>query len=120
MGTTNLIIAIEPESSLHISNFYEQFEELIEIAKENHQVLITTHWYGFLPIVTQGTATQLKKGSIKITTDFFSVYLREFIRQGKRKQKIKNKKASLSDYRIKSYNDLIQSIIISIIQDPPL
>lgn len=121
--TTNLIIAIdEPESSLHISNCYEQFEKLIEIAKENHQVLITTHWYGFLPIVTQGTATSINKGlDNKITTDFFSLSnFREFIKQAKEKHKKSKIKAPLSiDYRIKSYNDLIQSIIISIIQDPP-
>ena len=59
---SNLIIAIdEPESSLHVSSCYQQFEKLIEIAKENHQVLITTHWYGFLPIVTEGTATSINK-----------------------------------------------------------
>lgn len=121
--TSNLIIAIdEPESSLHINNCYEQFEKLIEIAKENHQILITTHWYGFLPIVTQGTATSINKGpDNKITTEFFSLSnFREFIKQEKEKLKKTKAKGSLSiDYRIKSYNDLIQSIIISIIQDPP-
>ncbi|WP_281298557.1 AAA family ATPase [Flavobacterium limnophilum] len=121
--TTNLIIAIdEPESSLHISNCYEQFEKLIEIAKENHQILITTHWYGFLPIVTQGTATSINKGlDNKITIDFFSLSnFREFIKQEKERHKKAKVKGPLSiDYRIKSYNDLIQSIIISIIQDPP-
>lgn len=121
--TTNLIIAIdEPESSLHISSCYEQFEKLIEIAKENHQILITTHWYGFLPIVTDGTATSINKGlDNKITTDFFSLSnFREFIKQEKEKHKKSKVKGSLSiDYRIKSYNDLIQSVVISIIQDPP-
>ncbi|PZX95370.1 hypothetical protein DOS84_02055 [Flavobacterium aquariorum] len=121
--TTNLIIAIdEPESSLHISNCYEQFEKLIEIAKENHQILITTHWYGFLPIVTEGTATSINKGlDNKITTDFFSLSnFREFIKQEKERHKKAKVKGPLSiDYRIKSYNDLIQSVIISIIQDPP-
>lgn len=121
--TTNLIIAIdEPESSLHINNCFEQFEKLIEIAKENHQILITTHWYGFLPIVTQGTATSINKGlDNKITTDFFSLSnFREFIKQEKERHKKAKTKTPLSiDYRIKSYNDLIQSIVISIIQDPP-
>jgi AAA15 family ATPase/GTPase len=121
--TTNLIIAIdEPESSLHISNCYEQFEKLIEIAKENHQILITTHWYGFLPIVTQGTATSINKGlDNKISIDFFSLSnFREFIKQEKERHKKAKVKGPLSiDYRIKSYNDLIQSVIISIIQDPP-
>jgi hypothetical protein len=43
-------------------------------------------------LLHQGTATQLKKGSIKITTDFFSVYFREFIKQAKENRKIKIKK----------------------------
>jgi ABC-type Mn2+/Zn2+ transport system ATPase subunit len=120
---SNLIIAIdEPESSLHVSSCYEQFEKLIEIAKENHQVLITTHWYGFLPIVTKGTATSINKSSDnKITTNFFSLSnFREFIKQEKaRHKKEKNKEPLSIDYRIKSYNDLIQSIITSIIQEEP-
>ncbi|GAA4271931.1 AAA family ATPase [Aquimarina gracilis] len=120
---SNLIIAIdEPESSLHISNCFEQFEKLIEIAKENHQILITTHWYGFLPIVTEGTATSINKGSDnKISTDFFSLSnFREFIKQEKERHKKAKIRGPLSiDYRIKSYNDLIQSIIISIIQEEP-
>ncbi|WP_121667468.1 AAA family ATPase [Mesonia aquimarina] len=120
---SNLIIAIdEPESSLHISNCYEQFEKLIEIARENHQILITTHWYGFLPIVTEGTATSINKNSDnKITTDFFSLSnFREFIKQEKERHKKAKIRGPLSiDYRIKSYNDLIQSITISLIQEEP-
>jgi len=120
---SNLILAIdEPESSLHISNCFEQFEKLIKIAKENHQILITTHWYGFLPIVTNGTATSINKNiENKITTDFFSLSnFREFIKQEKEKHKKQKIKGVLPiDYRIKSYNDLVQSIIISLIQDEP-
>jgi len=120
---SNLILAIdEPESSLHISNCFEQFEKLIKIAKENHQILITTHWYGFLPIVTNGSATSINKNSDnKITTDFFSLSnFREFIKQEKEKhKKLKIKGVLPIDYRIKSYNDLVQSIIISIIQEQP-
>ncbi|WP_233885878.1 AAA family ATPase [Tenacibaculum piscium] len=120
---SNLIIAIdEPESSLHVSSCYQQFEKLIEIAKENHQVLITTHWYGFLPIVTEGTATSINKSlDNKITTNFFSLSnFREFIKQEKaRHKKAKSREPLSIDYRIKSYNDLIQSIVISIIQEEP-
>lgn len=120
---SNLILAIdEPESSLHISNCFEQFEKLIKIAKENHQILITTHWYGFLPIVTNGTAKSINKNfDNKITTDFFSLSnFREFIKQEKEKHKKQKVKGVLPiDYRIKSYNDLVQSIIISLIQEEP-
>ncbi|MCG8883568.1 ATP-binding protein [Tenacibaculum finnmarkense] len=121
--TSNLIIAIdEPESSLHVSSCYQQFEKLIEIAKEGHQVLITTHWYGFLPIVTKGTATSINKSiDNKITSNFFSLSnFREFIKQEKARLKKEKSREPLSiDYRIKSYNDLIQSIVISIIQEEP-
>jgi ABC-type Mn2+/Zn2+ transport system ATPase subunit len=121
--TSNLIIAIdEPESSLHVSSCYQQFEKLTEIAKEGHQILITTHWYGFLPIVTKGTAISINKSiDNKITTNFFSLSnFREFIKQEKARLKKEKSKEPLSiDYRIKSYNDLIQSIVISIIQEEP-
>lgn len=45
-----IILAIdEPESSLEASNRFEQFSRLVEISEErNHQVLLTTHWYGLL------------------------------------------------------------------------
>ncbi|HAD78953.1 MAG TPA: hypothetical protein DCF99_05495 [Flavobacteriaceae bacterium] len=84
--------------------------------------MITTHWYGFLPIVTNGTATSINKNfDNKITTDFFSLSnFREFIKQEKEKHKKQKVKGVLPiDYRIKSYNDLVQSIIISLIQEEP-
>jgi AAA ATPase domain len=51
-----LILAIdEPESSMHMSQCYRQFLRLNEISsKFGHQVLITSHWYGFLPVIENG------------------------------------------------------------------
>lgn len=51
-----LIVAIdEPESSLHISKCYAQFSKISKIALEyNHQIFVTTHWYGSLPILKNG------------------------------------------------------------------
>lgn len=51
-----LILAIdEPESSMHMSQCYKQFLRLNEISsKFGHQVLITSHWYGFLPVIENG------------------------------------------------------------------
>lgn len=51
-----LIVAIdEPESSLHISKCYEQFTKINRIAIDcHHQIFVTTHWYGSLPILKSG------------------------------------------------------------------
>lgn len=51
-----VILAIdEPEVSLNIANCFAQFERLEELAnKYKNQVLITTHWYGFLPVIKEG------------------------------------------------------------------
>lgn len=51
-----LILAIdEPESSLHISNCYEQFEIIQQIALQYQKnVFVATHWYGSLPILRTG------------------------------------------------------------------
>lgn len=52
----DIILAIdEPEASLHISMCYDQFERLQKLSElYNHQLLITTHWYGSLPILENG------------------------------------------------------------------
>ena len=68
-----IILAIdEPELSLHISACYEQFEKLKEISKKNHQVILTTHWYGFLPVVDKGIAHNiyLKKNNDRCISSY--------------------------------------------------
>lgn len=112
----NIILAIdEPEASLHISNCFEQFDKLFKISKDNHQIIVSTHWYGYLPITANGTATAIKKSSKnEITTSFLNLYnYRENIIHTK-----KLLKGPLPiDYNIKSYNDLVQSIIHSILNE---
>lgn len=45
----------EPESSMHISNCYKRFQMLEMLAGvHKKQIIITTHWYGFLPIAQNG------------------------------------------------------------------
>lgn len=57
-----LIIAIdEPEASLHINNCYNQFEKLHKIASHNIQTLVTTHWYGAIPIMESGTVMHVQE-----------------------------------------------------------
>ncbi len=66
----NLILAIdEPEASMHMSQCYRQFIRLSEISKKfGHQVLMTTHWYGFLPVLDVGYINHIDHSNgIKIT-----------------------------------------------------
>ena len=58
----HLIVAIdEPENSLHISNCYKQFHKLENISGYC-QLVITTHWYGSLPILNKGSLLHIDKG----------------------------------------------------------
>jgi hypothetical protein len=113
---SNIILAIdEPEVSLHISACYSQFEKLIKIGRKNHQILISTHWYGYLPIVSDGSATSIQKNeSGDVTVKYYDLYnYREHITQAR-----KSVRGPLpADYSIKSYNDLVQSIVSSVIQE---
>lgn len=115
---SHIILAIdEPEASLHISACYGQFEKLISLSKFNHQIMVSTHWYGYLPIVINGSATSITKNEKNETTiKLFNLYnYRETITQSRKKVK-----GPLPvDYNIKSYNDLVQSILFSVIQENP-
>ncbi|GGX00849.1 AAA family ATPase [Salegentibacter mishustinae] len=117
-SNTKIILAIdEPEASLHISACYDQFEKLFGLSKNDHQIIVSTHWYGFLPIVLNGSATSIRKDNTNETTvDFLNLYnYRETITQAKKK--IKGQLPI--DYNIKSYNDLVQSILFSILKEKP-
>lgn len=113
----NLLLGIdEPECSLHMSACFEQFDNLFNISENCCQLLFTTHWYGYLPTVENGCTTSIIKDG---TTHQFDLYdlagYREEI-----KQKTKQAKEKIPyDIRIKSTNDLIQSIISSTLADNP-
>ena len=101
----------EPENSLHTAICYEQFEKLKKISI-NTQVLITTHWYGFLPIVD------------KVLIHFLRNEVKDTVR-GEEEEICFYHKADLylypyqtknipKDFTLKSTNDLIQSIFHSL------
>ena len=78
------ILAIdEPEVSMHISNCFKQFQMLEELSTlYNQQIILTTHWYGFLPITQQGNMQHINintedKDNINISTFNFYNYLEE-------------------------------------------
>ena len=105
----DIVLAIdEPESSMHISNCYNQFERLDEIAVVfGKQVLITTHWYGFLPIIYKGNMHHIinSEGNTKINS--FSL------------NNIMEERRNFPDViELKSFFDLASSIITYIRTKP--
>jgi predicted ATPase len=116
--SNNIILAIdEPESSLHMSACYEQFNTLFQISEMCSQLLFSTHWYGFIPTISNGNVCVITKDDKnKHCFDLVSVSnYREEI-----KQDIDSSKGNLPfDIRLKSLNDFIQSIITSILSNEP-
>lgn len=107
-----IILAIdEPEISLHISACFEQFEKLKEISKNNHQILITTHWYGFLPVIYDGLGINITRNEEERDSNIQSYDLSKYqeeIKQARKKQILPY------DVRLKGKYDLIQSVISSL------
>jgi predicted ATP-dependent endonuclease of OLD family len=111
-----VIIGIdEPENSLHTALCYEQFEKLREISHSS-QVLITTHWYGFLPIVGRGYGHFLNNQKEKITFDTYDLY--DYRAQIKQKV-IATQNRIPQDFVLKSTYDLVQSIFYSLKKESP-
>lgn len=110
-----LIVAVdEPESSLHVSLCYEQFEKLYDVSKCCSQILYTSHWYGFIPTLTSGSILNISCVSGTYDFNIFNAdNYREEIKFADRKQKGKLP----IDVMVKSSNDLVQSILSSIIRD---
>lgn len=111
-----IIIGIdEPENSLHISLCYEQFEKLKEVSK-NNQILITTHWYGFLPIISEGYGHFLNQQKNQINFETYELY--DY--QAEIKNQISKSKNKIPfNFVLKSIYDLVQSIFHSIINESP-
>ena len=107
-----IIIAIdEPEISLHTSSCFEQFEKIKSISNGNVQTLLTTHWYGFMPVVSHGSAIYIaERGEEKI---YSLIDLRCFKDELSRLRKISKGKFP-KEIELKSNNDLVQSIVASI------
>ncbi|QUX92308.1 hypothetical protein CYL31_13265 [Marinomonas sp. A3A] len=113
----NLIIGIdEPESSLHMSACFDQFDALYEISRDAMQVLFSSHWYGFLPTIETGSATVISK---KDSTHVFDmINLANYREQIKQLTGISKGRLPY-DIRLKSVNDFVQSVITSAIGETP-
>jgi len=107
----NLIIAVdEPESSLHMSACFDQFDALYDISRSCRQLLFSTHWYGFFPTIESGSASIITKKDNEHYVDLINLSsYREQV-----KQLASNSQGTLPyDIRLKSINDFVQSIITS-------
>lgn len=105
------ILAVdEPEMSLHISSAHKQFENLKEIARSGSQVIITTHWYGFMPIVSEGHAVHCLKGD-----NFPRLIDLRCFREEIRKIVVSTKNNPPIELELKGTSDLIHSITASIV-----
>lgn len=113
----NLILAVdEPESSLHMSACFEQFDSLYSISRNCMQVIFTSHWYGFLPTIESGNVTVISKQDNEHIFDH--VNLSSYREQIKQITATSRGKFPY-DIRLKSINDFIQSIIASALSNEP-
>lgn len=111
-----IIIGIdEPENSLHTSLCYEQFEKLKKISK-NNQIFFTTHWYGFLPIVSEGYGHFLDYGKDEIIFDTYDLYdYKAKVQQSMQA----SRNAIPNNFVLKSTNDLVQAMFYSLQGEEP-
>lgn len=105
-----IVIAIdEPETSLHISMCYDQYQRIEEIAnKFKTQLFVTTHWYGGLPILNDGRLYHVKKDENDII-DIEIFQLSNYF---------ENRGSHPNDINLKSFYDLTSSIISAIRSKP--
>jgi predicted ATPase len=113
----NLILAIdEPESSLHMSACFDQFDAIYDISKSCRQLLFSTHWYGFFPTIESGSASIITRKDNEHFIDLINL-------SGHREQVKQLASGSRGvlpyDIRLKSINDFVQSIITSAMGDNP-
>lgn len=118
---SELIIAVdEPESSLHISACYEQFEKLYQISERCSQVLFTSHWYGFIPAMLSGSVIHICMNGLKYNTTMLNIAkYREEIKIKERKSGEVYHQPLPMDIMLKSTNDFIQSILSGVLCERP-
>lgn len=110
-GGQQVILAIdEPELSLHVSACFEQFEKVKDISYSGVQSLVTTHWYGFMPVISSGVAIYIPKDD---RSEVPLIDLRCF-REDIKKLKERTNGVLPTNIELKGINDLVQSIIASV------
>ena len=100
-----VVLAIdEPESSLHISMCYDQFHRLENLSnKYDTQLLVTSHWYGSLPIIEKGNLFHIENDSAEVTISQYS--FRNYFEENN---------GNTNDVQFKSFFDLASAVISSL------
>lgn len=100
----SVIVAIdEPETSLHVSRCYGAFRRLRELAIENRsQIIVSSHWYGFLPIVDGGNLVHVSDWRLDGSFGFSLLSLAG---------PAMGKKGLPDDINLKSFFDLVSALI---------
>lgn len=95
----SIILAIdEPEISQDYENIFPQFLRLETLAKDfGFQVMLTTHWYGLLPVSYGGTLILVKDNCKVSFHEFFDLYT--------------SHDPELKQMKFKSFYDLANSVI---------
>lgn len=107
----------EPESSLHISACFDIFQQLYDTSNSCTQLIFTTHWYGFIPSVIDGNTVVLSKNN-KNEHHFDFINISKYREQAR--QLIAQTNNSLpSSIKLKSINDLVQSIVCGSMGEKP-
>jgi len=101
---------------LHMSACFDQFDSLYDISRDCMQVIFSSHWYGFLPIIESGSATVISKN---IDAHVFDQINLANYREGIKQLSSTSKGKLPYDIRLKSINDFVQSVITSTISDQP-
>ncbi len=97
----NIILAIdEPETSMHISNCFNQFLRLEELSRKGVQIVLTTHWYGYLPLAQHGMMHYLELIDGQTQISSFNLY-----------NLLENRRRYPDDVELKSMFDLASSLI---------
>lgn len=99
-----IILAIdEPEASMHTASCFDQFLRLIELSKR-HQLLITTHWYGFLPMIQEGNLhhVEINEANDKRLPKHTTFDLKNYL---------EDRRKFPDDIELKSFFDFVSSIL---------
>lgn len=73
--SSNLILGIdEPDSSLHVSACFDQYKKIQKIADCCHQTLMTSHWYGYIPVSQDAATVFIGARDKENKTDFITSF----------------------------------------------
>ena len=109
----------EPEATLQTAVCYDLYEKIYHLKDDKAQIVLTSHWYGFIPVLTSGMVVNIDFAEKRHKFLRFDISrFREDIKIRKRIYMEKYNEELPVDVSLKSLNDFIQSLLGSIINKP--